>query len=283
MERLTDILNNIKDRVSNPLIFSFMVSWTAINWKIVVSLLWYDNLQIKNAGYDTIYSFIEANLNPSDGFWNPLVLACTYTFGFPLVKIVVRGFYTLTAKWGNNLNLILSKEGKVGIESYLKLRDNYDKRTKVLEEVIASESVTRGEFETLKTELLKIQSESIDIKNRENELRNSIMLQNDYKILNGYWVIKYTDESGAFNGEQEIFIDNGHYSYIKSFGEKEEMFYISNFSYDSVNKRVFFVKELTNQKNKVTQKLTISELIFERDDLLTGRENRSVKIEYKRK
>lgn len=282
MERLSDIFNNIKDRFTNPLIFSFTVSWTIINWRIVVALVWYDNIQIKNEGYTSIYSFIQSELNHFDTIVYPIIFALGYTFLAPVVRNLVRAFYSWTSKWGNNWNIEITKGGKVGIENYLKLRDNYDKRTKALEEVISSESVTRGEFESLKTENLKTQSENIELKNKESELRKFISDQSDNRILNGYWLTKFTD--GAYSGENEVFIDNGRISFVKPFGDKEEMFYLSNFRFDPVNKSVFFIKENVNAKVKdETKKVIVNELRFERDDFMTGLENRTVRIEYRKK
>ncbi|MCZ8215939.1 MAG: hypothetical protein O9262_06845, partial [Cyclobacteriaceae bacterium] len=174
---MTDVFNNIKDRFTNPLIFSFTVSWTIINWKIVVALIWYDSVQIMYEGHKSIYSFIQGQLNSNDAIIYPAIFAICYTLLAPIVRNLVRAFYSWATRWGNNWNISISRGGKVGIESYLKLRDNYDKRTKVLEEVISSESVTRGEFDNLKTENLKIQADNIELRNKESELRKTLAEQ----------------------------------------------------------------------------------------------------------
>lgn len=46
MDKISEILNSVKERVSNPLIFSFLASWLVYNWKIPVALIWFDEKQI---------------------------------------------------------------------------------------------------------------------------------------------------------------------------------------------------------------------------------------------
>ena len=89
-EKVKDVYENIKDRLSNPLIFSFIVSWLVYNWEITVALLWYDKSQFHAEGCKSIFEFIQDKLNAK---WLstalPVGLAFLYTFGMPYFKELV--------------------------------------------------------------------------------------------------------------------------------------------------------------------------------------------------
>jgi hypothetical protein len=51
IEKPNDLLKELKDRLSNPLIFSFIIAWLFFNWQITVGLLLYKNDQLIRDGY----------------------------------------------------------------------------------------------------------------------------------------------------------------------------------------------------------------------------------------
>ncbi|WP_333600827.1 hypothetical protein [Flavobacterium sp.] len=87
MEKVSEILNSIKERLSNPLIFSFIVSWLVYNWEITIALLWYDKTQFKAEGFKSVFEFVQHQLDTK--CWSmkwPILLAVIYTFGMPYFK-----------------------------------------------------------------------------------------------------------------------------------------------------------------------------------------------------
>lgn len=111
-EKLKDIYENIKDRLSNPLIFSFIVSWLVYNWEITVALLWYDKDQIKAEGYKSIFEFIQYQLNSKCfSFIIPLILALVYTFIMPYIKEFVDFTNKVALLIGKKLKAQFLKDG----------------------------------------------------------------------------------------------------------------------------------------------------------------------------
>lgn len=291
MDKLKDILNNLFDRISNPLIFSFICSWLIINWQITIALLWYDTEQIKLAGEATIFDFIYSKINTQDSFLHPLYFALIYTIAMPTIKNLIRALHSWTAKWGENWNLRILKEGKIPIEKYFKLRENYDQRTKILEDVIAKENEFANNYDSMDTALLEAKAIENELRQKLTECNIFIEQLNDVKILNGYWTNKYTDTiNKRLTGSEEIFIEDGKYYVIEKFGEKIHTFNIRNFHFNNRHKTIFFIKERANQEKTVVisgsvilPRFNPNILKIQREDLIVGQENQTTKIEYKKK
>lgn len=254
MEKIPKILNNVKERISNPLIFSFICSWLVINWEITVSLLWYDSRQINNEGCKSIFAFIQDKLNRNNSLLYPVLFAIGYTFLMPIVKNLIRAFYSWAANWGEKLNLWFSKGGKVAIEKYLSLREDYKERTKILEGVILEESEYLKDNEKIVTEMLEVKKELNNANFEKEKLNETINKMNDISFLNGHWKYKYyidgRDSAGnavKIEIETDIFISNGVYYEIENEGRKKK-YIITEFNYNHRNSSVLFFKILIDRE-----------------------------------
>lgn len=111
-EKVKDIYENIKDRLSNPLMFSFVLSWLVYNWEISVALFWYDKSQFQAEGCKSIFEFIQDKIDTkccSTIF--PLGIAFLYTFAFPYIKQGIRIFNQIALKWGDKTEVKYVKDG----------------------------------------------------------------------------------------------------------------------------------------------------------------------------
>lgn len=285
MEKFGDILNNIKERFTNPLIFSFICSWLVINWQITVGLLWFDAIQIEHSGYTSIFEFIRNKINTNDSLWHPLIFAFFYTGIMPVIKNVIQAFYSWTSKWGEKWNLNILNGGQISIDKYLKLKADFEKRTKDLEEVISSEKTYFDKYEGIKTELLE-EKKQMNLTAEKLIVSDTYIRQLfDLNIMNGSWESSYDLGSRQTNIEL-VYIENSKYYVVDKLGKRVYKFDIKDFHYDNRNKMVFFVKEVpSEQKNtKIkTEHYNINRLRFDNKDLLTGFENGTTTIVYKRK
>ncbi|MGL2966924.1 hypothetical protein [Flavobacterium sp. XGLA_31] len=111
-EKVKDVYENIKERLSNPLIFSFIISWLIYNWEITIALFWYDKAQIKAEGCKSIFEFIQHQLNNKCySLIIPLGLAVLYTFGMPYFKEFVDLMNRRAIIFGNKWKTKLLKDG----------------------------------------------------------------------------------------------------------------------------------------------------------------------------
>lgn len=291
MEKLKEIYSNIRDRFTNPLVFSFVCAWIIINWKVTVALIWYNPEEIRKTGCETIFEFISDKVNTGTGILHPFYLALGYTLLMPIVKNLISAFYTWTGTWGENWNLSISKGGKIPIGKYFKLRENYDRRTKILEKVISQESELTNKNATLETELFEIKDAANSLKLQLTESQNTISLSKNVGMLNGRWTNSYSDEiDTSFNGIEEVLIENGKYSVIGISDDRIHYFNIIYFHFDVNGKTVFFIKERMNQQAafkpnglRANLRFNPNMLQFEGDNILRGYENGTTNVKYERK
>lgn len=291
MEKLKDIFNNIKDRFSNPLIFSFICSWLVVNWPITIALVWYDSAEIQKTGCSSIFEFISDKLKEEGSFLKPIIFALAYTLLMPTIKNLIRALYSWTAKWGDNWNLEISKGVKIPFEKYLRFREDYDKRSKILEDVISKENELVNNYNSLNTELLQAKATINELRQKQNENSNFYSQLNNIKILDGYWTNKYSDTANRnLNGEENIYIKDGQYFIIDKFGGRKIAFRIINFYYNNITKAVSFVKENVEQSEKAklfgehaNLKFNINLLQIKEEGWLIGIENGTTNIQYLKK
>jgi len=155
MEKISDILDNIRERISNPLLFSFMLSWIFINWGISVALLWYDPAQLEHDHYNSIFTFIRSKLCSQNSFLQPLSFALGYTFFLPIVKNWISAFNAWNTNWGNR---IISK--------------------------ISGDS----ELNKMKAENASLQKAKFDLEQFKSKLRNS-------QVIAGKWLYSKGEET----------------------------------------------------------------------------------------
>jgi hypothetical protein len=286
MDKITEVFNNIKDRFTNPLIFSFVCSWLIFNWRITIGLFWYDPEQMTNEGYASIYLFIQDQLKVKHSFVYPLLFSLGYTFLMPIIKNLIQAFYSWSSKWGTKWNLEISKGGKIGIEKYLRLRENYIKRTEELENVIAGESDFISKYQKVSSELSQLRSRHEQLQEQDSQKWEIIDNIHNLTILDGYWELKYKDPLTGGESSEQVFIDNGRYNVIGTYAKMEHVFNITNLCYNSKTKTVFFIKDLSQQEKHVEHnrvKYNINNLKFVTTDKLVGFENGKTNVEYRRK
>lgn len=284
MEKLGDFFNNLKDRVSNPLIFSFVCSWILWNWRIFIAMLWLTSDQIKSEGYDSVFCFVQSQVsNPLTTIW-PIIFAIIYTLAIPIIKSLIKALNAWANTWGEKMNLNITKEGKVSISKYLILREDYNARTQILQKAIDQETGNIEKYTELETQFL-------ETKNQLNQTSSDLTTSNkmireffDVSILNGKWTNTYI--TGTNTSNEPIEIIEGQYYTINDLGLRDHIFNIIAFRYDPRTNEVSFVKELTEDQKKkrsIGEHYNYNELKFDPEmKKLVGTENRNVFITYTR-
>jgi len=284
MNSINEIINNLKDRFANPLLFSFIISWVVYNWEISVAVFWLDNEDILRTGYSSLYDLINCRLSFSNTYWIPLVCALLYTILMPISKILIKPVWS--QKTTEELELSILKGSKMPFERYYKLKKDYDKRTEILEEIISKENEFENLLNTANTQILNLQVKERDLK--EDILIKDNILNKIYNMgfLNGYWFVEYSDTitGSKLRGTENIYINGGIYYIFSSNKERVETFVIRNFHFDVNESKIFFIKERNQQTRAVsddyTLKFNINNLLVENEDLITGWENGTIQIKY---
>ncbi len=249
MDKISEVFDSIKERVSNPLIFSFIFSWLIFNWRIPVALFWFDEKQISANGCSSIFEFIEDDWKRNGSIGWPLVFAIGYIIVIPFVKNGVRIVSAHAQKWGENEEIKALDGGKIGVEKYLKLKDDYKNATKKLEETIEDEK----KYLTLNTDLLNeindVKSHLNDTLVERNNLNDKIRRINDYSFLNGSWKVT-TKTIDNVKEEVEIYIENGTIHSVNN-KVRKPICQITDFYYDESNNRIIFLKDYYHYDKKL--------------------------------
>ena len=283
MEKLSSLLNNIKERLSSPLIFSFIVSWIFINWKISVALLWYDPPKL-SMGHLSLIDYISSQTNTYKSFYLPIAFALLYTFCSPLVKNLINAFYTLTSKWGENWNLRISKGGKVPFEKYLSLREKLDVKRKQLLEFIEEESETSKILQQTESALLGERQKCQQLQNQYSESKS--IIDNLYRsnILDGNWNKSIKRDNSSNENTQVIQINNSTVFITGS--SIQQQYQINHFIFDSTQRRIQFILFNINQdKAENKTDYILSDLEYHSQEHLSGWEysiRGRFKVEYRK-
>lgn len=245
-EKIKDVYENIKDRLSNPLLFSFLCSWLVLNWKIPVALVWYDKTQFISNKNHNIFDFIENYWKEEGAIFWPIFIAIIYTLVIPFIKNGVRVLFVRANKWGDKNEAKYVFEGMT--KEHLELKKSY---------------------ETLSNSL----SEKM------------IYIDNLYddKIMSGNWAKKIKVEGGEI--EKSVRFSGRDIYLIKKYNDQEKESEIEHFFYDFKNEKVFFVsvrldvKKAFNERKIPNITYDITSLYIKGNGDMYGVEN-EYKVEY---
>lgn len=185
MNKFRDFLVQVYDRVSSPLISSFIISWIIVNWRITIGLLFYDMEQLAVDGYTSYQDLIIKNSSIYTQLCIPLTAALGYTFVYPFIRNVILSFLSWTRGWGSTWQLKASKGSKVPMERFIRVSDDLHRQSQELENLMMSEGRLLRERDTLLAEKEAREKENQDFRLRENQLHaysSGEFFTGDYKM-----------------------------------------------------------------------------------------------------
>jgi hypothetical protein len=238
MERISQVLDNLKDRLSSPLVFSFIASWLVINWEITVSLVWYDP-PVNAKGHNYLIESIRSHLNFCDSFVWPALFALAYTILAPLAKLLVSAFQTLVDKKSQNLNLKISEGTNIPLDKYLALDQTLQQRSDHLAKLIKEQNDNVKRVDTYRKRNEEYKEKE---KRMEDELRRLRSVHDnlyDQSIMKGDWVCESIGDNGIRN--KTIIQFQGNSIFYQDGTGKSQSHNISHFIFDSIGKRLYFI------------------------------------------
>lgn len=177
MESVKDVLHSFKERLTNPFLGAFIISWLIFNYDIIITLLVYDEKIWHTYGHDTVLDFIKSRLCIEKSLWYPLASALGYVLMFPVLKNLVNIYMAFSGKWGSKSVFSVSKEGAVSMERYFRMKSIVKEQIQKLKEAVKEESeyLTQiGELELKKAQLETNLGKS-ELKASELEAANTMM------------------------------------------------------------------------------------------------------------
>lgn len=277
-----DVLILFRDRFTNPLFFSFLVAWIFYNWQATLAILGYQFNENDSLYGATIYHIIKCH----SSYKGPILLAFLYTIFNPIVKSVIRVFYTYINTKAETYNIMVSKSGKVEINKYLRMRATMLDRTRKLEKLIEDEDKNIEIISTLRTEKAEAENEKNKAKAELDTIKYEMMISKNVSLLNGQWKNTYGNQEKI---TEVVSIEDGKYFIIDKNGFKAHKFDLVHYSFDLVSRQVFFIKLLNEEwlrraGNKNERPMYVNELRFsdKQNQFMSGIENLDIAISYER-
>jgi hypothetical protein len=302
MDNISDLWKNLKERVTNPLFSSFAIAWIFCNWKVTVALVWYDTTQIKAERYISVYDFIFQNTSWWKSLWQPILLACVYTFLMPFARLLVSVVRSYATTWTYSLNLEITKESSIPIKKFLKYKAEYDKRTTALEKIIKDENNTSERFQQEQTKRIEADTKNLEVINQLAEANKHLSALSDISIIQGTWKC---EKSSPETKETYYYLFQENAVYIQAEGNQQKHVYnIDKFIYDSRRNKLYLAlaavpdlktpallaatllnANISNKDNPTVvtaYRFAFNDLEFVDKDRLKGYENRETQITYTR-
>jgi len=247
----SSLFDDMKERISNPFISSYLIAWLFANWKIWVGLLFYDRNSINDLQSNTFVDYILSVSSWQTMLIYPLISAIGYCFLFPFLRNGIRQTQAWFLKWGNRRLNKIAKGSSISVEHFVDLKNNYNRVTDSVQKMFANDF---KQIETFKADSIKynatieqmqlkeltIQKEldaqkeiSFDRQQQISGLHQSVKelvsvdtiktaelisweMYHNVSTLNGIWKIKITTDQGTT--EEKYSIRGGQMTPLNNLG-----------------------------------------------------------------
>lgn len=179
---LSDILESTKqsllERLSNPLIGSFVISWCLWNWKFLV-ILFSDSTVSQTFNLVSTIAFPNLWSCFTQGFLLPLISSAIYIFLIPYPSQVVYAFTLKRQREANQVKQKIQNETLLSVEESNILKEEFREYERKTKEKIAS---LNDEIEKLSNAKIKTPRRKISLSETDKQQLRPTELQ--FEILN---------------------------------------------------------------------------------------------------
>jgi hypothetical protein len=206
-EIINSFIDSAKERLKNPILASFFISWFVFNWKAIFYIT-----QSKNSIENKII-FIDKNyVNVNNNFWYPLLFSVFYILVIPYILWVFDQISAraIIGRKSSALRLNISdikNKQKIAIEESelenirASFRDKADLNKKI--EILTSQIIDKDEIiDSLNDSLKVVKDENFKVKEFLNENDENIINENENSFYSNLY--KEFKESDLFDFFKEI-------------------------------------------------------------------------------
>ncbi|MGB4774853.1 MAG: hypothetical protein WBP45_06760 [Daejeonella sp.] len=190
MEGIKDFIEDVKSRFANPFISSFIIAWFFWNWKIPMTLIFYNQDQLYIDGYKSYIDVVLENSTPINYFGVPLIIAFLYVFVFPHFKAFIRLTHAKISSKNDDDILEATKEGVMPVKKYIKLKKDNEVLNLELTKLVQNESDVVNQNESYKVVIQELKDKTKVDKNSIHNFQNKLNLYksfNSITLLEGKW------------------------------------------------------------------------------------------------
>lgn len=129
-EKINDVIESLKERIKNPIIFTFLFIWILKHWELIYSIFNFDKHHSLFYKLETIKKYLDNN-SIWELLFSPLLLALTSILGYYCISMLSEAFGLSYLKWGRpflyrklDKNKIITKEEYEKLEIITKSLDD---------------------------------------------------------------------------------------------------------------------------------------------------------------
>lgn len=214
MDNITEFFKEFKNRLTNPLFVSFIISWLIINWRIPIGIFGYSIAELKLDGYNSYADLILKNASTWNYLLQPLICAISYTLLFPVIRMWIMAFLSYFKKRSDNWNTKIMGDYYVPMSRFMKQEQKYDELAKTLTKIYTEDSKTVSENVELKTQILKLNEDLVVEKEKMPQMRLEIedmksgyqryISFNNVNCISGEWILIRTNPNSESENKEEI-------------------------------------------------------------------------------
>lgn len=274
-----DALKPFLNRIAQPVILSFCISWILWNWEVVIALLWYDAETIKATNSSTHMEYIKLHANG----WKNYVLPLSFALLFLPVRYGVNWLNAFFRTKERSHVLQVTGTGKMSTLRFLELKKSYDDRIASISEFIDKEADIQEQLNKTESELINLRSTNADVGGKYNQLKvenegnlNRLVNLNtevtDFKmksspkfLLGSYKFVvfekNYVNHNGEISlpiieGTVEFRMDNNDYNFYFTIKNSEYIIGVDHYFYNILSESL-----ILKFKEAYTNKLDSSKLL----------------------
>lgn len=178
----SDLLENFKERIRNPLLIAFAISWSVSNWEVVIVLF-----KFNGSANDVILNLRLLNHNAWELFWRPFLFSIGYVALAPFIAFAFQWLSKWPKQWISELshdremnslgNKVKRKQEQIKLEKAESEFNEIKELNEKIEQLNAEVETHKNLSENLHSEIDTYEEKYSDI---NNEL---LTVQKEVKIL----------------------------------------------------------------------------------------------------
>ncbi len=205
------IFDDIKERVANPFISSFMISWIFWNWRIFIGLIFLQRSDLPSGL--TWIDFVSSELDFYRSLLWPIVSALAYCGLFPLISLGIKRIQAGYLRWSYRVLNKVGKNVEVPISNFYVIKKDILDTQERLKGWEKSETEMRTKTLQLEGTLLETSTKL----NASEAINNKWSTYSTKSMMKGIWRIEYL----TLNRSELVRItDEEYWEHIESDGEQ---------------------------------------------------------------
>jgi len=202
METIKDFFKEFKDRLTSPLIGSFILSWFLVNWQIPIVLIFYKQDQMKLESEKSFISFIKSQYTWQHCFLFPFLVALFYVFAYPYIRNWISEYVEKRKIVGEAALLKLSSnEGYVSISKHQLLQSQLNEKLSQLTKFYNEQTEIETKYIEQGAKVAELENNINSLRSQNDLLKNKTeanVLDKIYalEIIGKFQVKSFSDSNG---------------------------------------------------------------------------------------